>query len=85
MKQRVGISGAVTVALFLLWVQPVEAAYIDPNTGGMLFQLLAALFALFSGFVLFFSSRIRMAFARFMRMLREKNDKRAAGEDVGQD
>ena len=29
-------------------------AYIDPNTGGMLFQLLAVFFALFSG-ILFFN------------------------------
>jgi hypothetical protein len=33
--------------------------YIDPNTGGMLFQILAALFALISGAILFFSGKIR--------------------------
>lgn len=51
-------------------------AYIDPNTGGMLFQLLAVLFGLLSGVLVFFSSRIRMAFARFRRYLRERG-----GED----
>ena len=45
--------------------------YIDPNTGGMLFQILAALFALISGAILFFSGRIRMFIAQFRRRLRE--------------
>ncbi|OGO31404.1 MAG: hypothetical protein A2Z16_13575 [Chloroflexi bacterium RBG_16_54_18] len=42
--------------------------YIDPNTGGMLFQVLAVLFGLFSGIVLIFSSKIRMFFSRLNRM-----------------
>ena len=46
--------------------------YIDPNTGGMLFQVLALLFGLFSGMILVFSSRIKMAFARFKRLLRDR-------------
>ncbi len=46
-------------------------AYIDPNTGGTLFQILATLFALFSGMVLIFSSKIRQAFARLKRFWRE--------------
>lgn len=45
--------------------------YIDPNTGGMLFQALAAGFALFSGIALVFSRQIRAAFARLRRSLRE--------------
>ncbi len=45
--------------------------YIDPNAGGMLFQILAVLFGLISGFVLFFSGRIRMIFARLRRSRRE--------------
>ena len=47
-------------------------AYIDPNTGGMLFQVLAAAFAALSGFVLIFSRQIRSAFARLKRYLRER-------------
>jgi hypothetical protein len=43
--------------------------YIDPNTGGMLFQLLAVFLALFSGILFFFSRQIRTAFARLKRML----------------
>ncbi len=42
--------------------------YIDPNTGGMLFQVLAVLFGLFSGMILIFSSKIRMFFGRLNRM-----------------
>ena len=45
--------------------------YIDPNTGGMLFQILAALFALISGAILFFSGKIRMFFAQMRRRFRE--------------
>jgi hypothetical protein len=49
-------------------------AYIDPNTGGMLFQLLAVMFAFLSGFIFFFSRQIKMTFARFMRFLRNLRD-----------
>ena len=49
--------------------------YIDPNTGGILFQVLAVLFAVFSGAVLVFSSRIKMGVARLKRALREKFSK----------
>jgi hypothetical protein len=47
--------------------------YIDPNTGGMLFQVLAVMFGLFSGIILFFSGRIRSAFAKMRRQIRERN------------
>lgn len=45
--------------------------YIDPNTGGMLFQILATLLALFSGVALLLSGKIRAAFGRFRRSLRK--------------
>jgi hypothetical protein len=48
--------------------------YIDPNTGGMLFQVLAVLFALGSGIILIFSGRIRMMWARLMRRRRGQSD-----------
>jgi hypothetical protein len=54
----------------LVGVTSAFAAYVDPNTGGMLFQLLAVLFTVFSGILLFFSARIRMAFARVVRFVR---------------
>ncbi|HBY94945.1 MAG: hypothetical protein M5U01_18895 [Ardenticatenaceae bacterium] len=47
-------------------------AYIDPNTGGMLFQILAVVFAFFSGFMLFFSRQIRTTLARVQRILRRE-------------
>ena len=46
--------------------------YIDPNTGGTLFQILAVIFAAFSGIVLVFSSRIKKLIAQIQRRLREK-------------
>jgi len=49
-------------------------AYIDPNTGGMLFQVLALFFAFFSGILFFFSRQIKSSFARLRRNLRSKED-----------
>ncbi len=45
--------------------------YIDPNTGGMLFQVLAALFAVLSGLILFYSGKIPMFFAQLRRLIPE--------------
>lgn len=41
--------------------------YIDPSTGGLLFQVLAIAFTAISGFVLIFSNRIKMFFKRLRR------------------
>jgi hypothetical protein len=49
---------------------PPVLAYIDPATGGALFQVLAAAFALLSGVALMFSRQIRVAFARALRFVR---------------
>lgn len=48
--------------------------YIDPNTGGMLFQVLAAVFAVFSGVMLLFSRNIRQWVSRIRRRLRKDNE-----------
>ena len=56
--------------------------YIDPNTGGMLFQMLAGAFALLSGLILFFSSQIKMTFARVRRFIREKVGKEDTSNSV---
>ena len=62
---------AVALAVILYAVDTRPAwAYLDPNTGGLLFQLLAVIFATFSAILLFFSARIRMVFARVKRFLR---------------
>ena len=44
--------------------------YIDPNTGGMLFQVLAVLFGAISGIILVFSGRIRQTIAQIRRSRR---------------
>jgi hypothetical protein len=41
--------------------------YIDPNTGGILFQALAGLLAVASGVLFFFSRQIRSGIARLRR------------------
>lgn len=54
--------------------------YIDPNTGGILFQTLAVLFGVFSGVVLLFSSKIKMGIARLRRALRKDSDENEAAK-----
>ncbi len=48
--------------------------YIDPNTGGVLFQALAAAFVAISGVLLVFSSRIRAGIAKLRRRKEENNE-----------
>lgn len=49
--------------------------YIDPNTGGLLFQVLLVVFGIISGVILVFSSKIKMGISRFRRFVREKTNK----------
>jgi hypothetical protein len=49
--------------------------YIDPNTDGMLFQVLLVIFGVFTGAILIFYSRIKMGIARLRRTLRQRNEK----------
>ena len=51
--------------------------YIDPNTGGMLFQVLAVLFGAISGIILVFSGRIRQTIAQFRRSRRGDSSEEA--------
>ena len=55
--------------------------YIDPNTGGILFQTLAVLFGVFSGVVLLFSSKIKMGIAKLRRNLRKDADDSESTEE----
>ncbi len=41
--------------------------YIDPSTGGILFQALAIAFTAISGVILLFSNRIKMFFSKSKR------------------
>lgn len=60
--------------------------YIDPNTGGMLFQVLAVVFAAFSGMVLVFSRQIRTGLGRLRRLFRGKGqDEQAETPEDKQD
>ncbi|MFN8434534.1 MAG: hypothetical protein U0V18_10955 [Anaerolineales bacterium] len=45
--------------------------YIDPGSGGMLFQILAVAFGVISGTVLMFSGRIKMMIAKWRRSRKE--------------
>ncbi len=54
--------------------------YIDPNTGGILFQTLAVLFGVFSGVVLLFSSKIKMGIAKLRRSMRKESEEAEATE-----
>ena len=58
--------------------------YIDPNSGGLLFQVLLIIFGVFSGVVLVFSSKIRMGIARIRRAIRQKSEQDSA-LDAGPD
>jgi hypothetical protein len=48
--------------------------YIDPNTGGVLFQALAGVVAAISGVLFFFSRQIREGIARLRRRGRKDDD-----------
>ena len=58
--------------------------YIDPNSGGMLFQVLIVIFGLLSGMVLIFSSRIKWAIAKLKRSFKEKAGK-GLSADAGEE
>jgi hypothetical protein len=45
-------------------------AYIDPNAGGLMFQLLSVIFVVFSVILLTISAKIKMIFARVKRFAR---------------
>lgn len=47
--------------------------YIDPNSGGLIFQVLVILFGVISGAILIFSSKIKMGISRLKRNLRNKS------------
>lgn len=57
---------AVAIAL-ITGIQSAFAApkgYIDPSTGGMLFQVLAVIVTMASGLIFLFSNKIKMLFNR---------------------
>ena len=62
------------VTTFLL-ASNAEAGYLDPNTGGMLFQMLAASFTLISGLILVFAGRIKMFYLTLRRRYLDRKQK----------
>ena len=48
--------------------------YIDPNTGGILFQALAAVLVGGSAVLMFFSRNIREALAKIRRKVRKEDE-----------
>lgn len=61
------------VALYLALFSMPAQAYIDPNAGGMLFQLLAPLFATLIGVWLFLRQWISGLLRRVWRLLTGRN------------
>lgn len=55
--------------------------YIDPGSGGMLFQILAVAFGVISGTVLMFSGRIKMMIAKRRRSMRKEEETEAPAEN----
>jgi hypothetical protein len=62
------------VGISLASLQMVIVAYIDPNTGGMLFQILAVLFGVISGALLLFSGRVKGYYYSIRRRMRGSDD-----------
>ena len=56
---------------FVWLAASVVLGYIDPNTGGLLFQLLAAFLTVLSALILFFPRQIRRGAARIKRFVQE--------------
>lgn len=65
-----------TVALLLLATLPLDCnAYIDPNAGGILFQLLAPLLAAVAGVWMFLRRWISQALRRLWHALTDRSRK----------
>lgn len=72
------VTRSVALALLSIFATAGAAfAYIDPNTGGMLFQVLATSLAALTGLALLFSRQIRVLFARARRSLRGPSGREA--------
>jgi len=58
--------------------------YIDPNSGGMLFQVLLVILGAFTGAVFLFYGRIKMGIARLRRVLRERRPGGSASDSTSE-
>lgn len=66
----------LTLAIALVSFHSSAFAYIDPNTGGFLFQMLAPLVAIFMSVWMFFSNQVKAVWHRIRKVFN-----RNAGED----
>jgi len=62
----------LALALGLAFFAPLASAYIDPNTGGYLFQLLAPLLALALSAWIFFTDHVKAAWRSIRNMFSRK-------------
>jgi len=59
---------AVAISVLMLYFLPADAhAYIDPNTGGYVFQWLFPLFSAIAAFFMFFRTAAKNLFNRIFR------------------
>lgn len=66
------------IFLLLACMSPSAHAYIDPNAGGFLFQLLAPLLAIVTGLWLFCAAQMKRLAQRIRRFfLRSRDDREA--------
>ncbi|MCB9007752.1 MAG: hypothetical protein H6656_10365 [Ardenticatenaceae bacterium] len=83
--KRIFVAGLFTSFIALVAVSSAfaaPAAYIDPNTGGMLAQALIVVLGMLTGVWFFFSNRIKMFFNRMMRNRRQSSNDMAGQEIV---
>jgi hypothetical protein len=80
--KRIVIRSWLLASIFTLASVQSALAYIDPNTGGLLFQLLAVAFASISAVALIFSRQIRRLLARMARALRGLPEARLESQET---
>lgn len=86
--KRIIVAGLFTSFIALVGVSSAfaaPAAYIDPNTGGMLAQALIIVLGMLTGVWFFFANQIKMFFNRTMRSYREKKNGTATQDIVTPD
>jgi hypothetical protein len=60
--------------------------YIDPSSGGLLFQVFLILFGMISGTILIFSSKIKQGISKLRRSFRERSgNKGIAKPEINQE
>jgi hypothetical protein len=77
--RRTAIKKSYVLSLFLMILTPVvlfpttAGAYIDPNTGGYVFQILFPVLSAIAGMFLFFRNFIKQLFVRLFSLFHKKD------------